>query len=108
MDRLVDLLPIAQKHYYHPQMKGSWSIKAVLPTIAPEMDYKNLEEVQDGTGAQIAYLEVIRPETSEKRRNELAHRMLEYCKMDTMALVRLAWFFQEKKGLKNAPLRNEY
>ncbi|MGA1840799.1 MAG: DUF2779 domain-containing protein [bacterium] len=98
IERLVDLLPIAQKYYYHPRMKGSWSIKAVLPTIAPELDYKNLEEVQDGTGAQIAYLEAIRPETPKKRRDEIAHRMLEYCKMDTMALVKMVWFFSGEKG----------
>jgi hypothetical protein len=108
IDRLVDLLPLVQRHYYHPQMKGSWSIKAVLPTIAPELDYKNLEEIQDGTGAQIAYLEAISPATSKERRIKLAHRMLEYCKMDTLALVKLVWFFQGKKEQKNAPFRNEY
>ena len=27
--RLVDLLPIFRRNYYHPAMKGSWSIKAV-------------------------------------------------------------------------------
>jgi hypothetical protein len=30
--RLEDLLPLMRTHYYHPDMKGSWSIKAVLPT----------------------------------------------------------------------------
>lgn len=34
VDRLEDLLPITRKHYYHPDMKGSWSIKSVLPTVA--------------------------------------------------------------------------
>ena len=28
--RIVDLLPIARANYYHPEMKGSWSIKSVL------------------------------------------------------------------------------
>ncbi|MDP3183088.1 MAG: DUF2779 domain-containing protein, partial [Desulfobaccales bacterium] len=26
IDRIVDLLPIAREHYYHPDMRGSWSI----------------------------------------------------------------------------------
>ena len=39
MERIVDLLGIARDYYYHPDMRGSWSIKAVLPTIAPELDY---------------------------------------------------------------------
>ena len=41
--RLFDLLPFAREHYYHPAMMGSWSIKRVLPTIAPDLDYGNLE-----------------------------------------------------------------
>ena len=41
--------------------KGSWSIKAVLPTVAPELDYSGLGEVRDGIGAQGAYLELIDP-----------------------------------------------
>src|SRR5690606_18470373 len=36
LERVVDLLPITKDFYYHPAMKGSWSIKAVLPTIAPD------------------------------------------------------------------------
>ena len=32
---MVDLLPIYRNHYYHRDMRGSWSIKAVLPTVAP-------------------------------------------------------------------------
>ena len=34
-DRLVDLLPIVRRTYYHPDMYGSWSIKNVLPTMVP-------------------------------------------------------------------------
>lgn len=37
--RVVDLLPIARANYYHPEMKGSWSIKAVLPTVASDLRY---------------------------------------------------------------------
>jgi hypothetical protein len=60
-DRLFDLLPLTRAHYYHPAMKGSWSIKAVLPTVAPDLDYGALGEVQDGTSAQAAYAEAIDP-----------------------------------------------
>lgn len=35
IDRLVDLLPVLQKHYYHRDMKGSWSIKAVYRRLIP-------------------------------------------------------------------------
>ena len=91
--RLVDLLPIAQQNYYHPDMLGSWSIKRVLPTVAPDMRYAELDEVQDGTAAGAAYLEAIDPTTDAARREHLRIRLLEYCRFDTEAMVRLAHFF---------------
>lgn len=98
-DRMVDLLPIARQHYYHPAMKGSWSIKAVLPTIAPELVYSRLDEVQDGGMAQGAYLEMIHPEALDDRRTKLASSLLEYCKLDTLAMVRVARFFEGRESI---------
>jgi hypothetical protein len=43
----------------------------------------------------MAYMEAIDPETDEIRKRELARQMLEYCKLDTLAIVRLVKFFQE-------------
>jgi hypothetical protein len=90
IDRLFDLHPIVKANYYHPDMLGSWSIKAVLPTIAPELDYGALGEVQDGQAASDAFLEILAPETREERRAELRESLLRYCGLDTLALVRLA------------------
>ncbi|MDP3749713.1 MAG: DUF2779 domain-containing protein [Phenylobacterium sp.] len=56
IDRLVDLLPIVRDNFYHPRMRGSFSIKRVLPVIAPDLGYSQLEDVADGTAAQLAYL----------------------------------------------------
>jgi len=90
--RLVDLLPVTRDTWYHPAMKGSWSIKEVLPTVAPELDYADLGEVHDGTAAQLAYAEAVHPETAADRADELAHGLLAYCAQDTLALVRLRRF----------------
>ncbi|MBK7081412.1 MAG: DUF2779 domain-containing protein, partial [Betaproteobacteria bacterium] len=60
-DRLFDLLPFTREHYYHPAMMGSWSIKAVLPTIAPDLDYANLDDVQSGEMVEPVYFEMIDP-----------------------------------------------
>lgn len=92
VDRLVDLLPVAEQHYYHPAMKGSWSIKSVLPTIAPELDYKALS-VQDGNMAQVAFLEMIDNAISPDRRKEIRAALLEYCGQDTLAMVKLCKYF---------------
>ena len=90
--RLVDLLPVTRAAWYHPAMKGSWSIKDVLPTVAPELDYADLGEVHDGTAAQTAFAEAIDPDTPAERADELAHGLLAYCAQDTLALVRLRRF----------------
>ena len=87
--RLVDLLPIFRNHYYHPDQHGSWSLKKVLPSIAPELSYEHLEGVQDGTGAQTAYLECVQGDTESSRREMLRTQLLTYCQRDTFALVRL-------------------
>ncbi|MCB1669944.1 MAG: DUF2779 domain-containing protein [Gammaproteobacteria bacterium] len=99
LDRLVDLQKIVRQSYYHPAMKGSWSIKAVLPTIAPELDYGQLEEVKDGTGAQMAYKACIASGIGEDRRQQLEKRLREYCRMDTLAMVKVAWYFQGHRQL---------
>jgi hypothetical protein len=91
--RLVDLAPVTRANYYHPDMLGSWSIKAVLPTIAPDMDYALLEGIQEGTGASAAYLEAIHPETTPARKESLRAELLKYCRHDTEAMVRLVRFF---------------
>lgn len=91
--RIVDLLPLAREHYYHPDMMGSWSIKAVLPTVAPDLNYGDLGEVQDGMAAGTAFLEAIDPKTSTERRASLFKDMEEYCKLDTLAMVKVANFF---------------
>ncbi|MEO8753331.1 MAG: DUF2779 domain-containing protein [Casimicrobiaceae bacterium] len=91
-DRLFDLLPLVRTHYYHPAMRGSWSIKRVLPTIAPDLDYANLDDVQSGDMVEPVYFEMIDPATSGERRTTLANALLTYCARDTLAMVRLAEF----------------
>jgi hypothetical protein len=91
-DRLVDLLPIARAAYYHRDMRGSWSIKAVLPTIAAALDYANLTDVQAGESAQLAFLEARQLVESAPRRQHLTQALLSYCKHDTWAMIVLRRF----------------
>ena len=90
--RLFDLLPVTRAAYYHPAMRGSWSIKAVVPTLDPTLGYEGLEEIQDGEAAQLAFLEMRDPATTPVRREELATRMRTYCERDTYAMVVLRRF----------------
>jgi hypothetical protein len=90
--RIKNLHPITEDHYYHPAMRGSWSLKAVLPTVAPELSYDQLGDVQDGGAAQAAYLEIIDAANSDERRAKLENDLRDYCRTDSLALVRLARF----------------
>jgi CRISPR/Cas system-associated exonuclease Cas4 (RecB family) len=89
-ERVVDLLPVVRDHYYHPNMMGSFSIKAVLPTMAPELNYGDLEEVQDGEMAGLAYLEATRQMVGAARLTEIKSRLAKYCERDTVAMIVLA------------------
>lgn len=87
--RVVDLLPLAQRHFYHPSQCGSWSIKQVLPALAPELRYDALDGVQDGGAAMRSYLEAIAPATTAARRQQIEQQLLAYCELDTLAMLRL-------------------
>jgi hypothetical protein len=88
VDRIVDLLPIARENYYHPDMMGSWSIKAVLPAIAPDLSYDDLD-VADGGMAQDAFAAILDPAIAPDLREQLIESLLAYCKQDTYAMVAL-------------------
>ena len=98
--RVVDLLPIARKRYYHPSQQGSWSIKKVLPAVVPELRYDALDGVQDGGMAMEAFLEAIYPDTPFDRKNQIKHQLLAYCKLDTYAMVRLWQVFAGRTDLR--------
>ena len=93
IERMFDLLPVARQNYYHPDMRGSWSIKAVLPTIAPELAYDELE-VGNGGMAQEAFAEILHPDTPQARRDQLRKALLIYCERDTLAMVKIAHYFE--------------
>ena len=97
-NRVVDLLKIARERYYHPAQEGSWSLKAVLPTIAA-ITYDALEGVQDGGAAMEAYLEGISPSSGPERKKQLGEQLLAYCKQDTYALVKVWQRFAGRQDL---------
>lgn len=99
-DRVVDLLPIAREHYYHPSQEGSWSIKKVLPAVVPELRYDALDGVQDGGMAMDAFLEGIHPGTSSEQKAEIERQLLAYCCLDTYAMVRLWQVFAGRNDLR--------
>jgi hypothetical protein len=88
VSRIKDLMiPFQKKYYYAPEMKGSYSIKAVLPALVPELSYDELE-INEGGLASIAY-ESLQTETDLMFIAEIKQQLLEYCKLDTLGMVRI-------------------
>ena len=87
-DRLVDLIiPFRNRYVYHHNMNGSASIKSVLPALFPELDYSKLN-ISDGGMASHAYLNLsCLPD--KKQITSIREDLLEYCKMDTYAMIKL-------------------
>lgn len=91
-EHMMDLLePFQNGYYYVPAMRGSFSIKKVLPALFPddpELDYHNLEgSVHNGTEAMTIYPKIQYMNEDE----QLAARksLLKYCELDTWAMVKI-------------------
>ncbi|MDX1699882.1 MAG: DUF2779 domain-containing protein [Melioribacteraceae bacterium] len=86
IERIEDIMiPFQKKWYYTPEMQGSYSIKAVLPAIVPELNYNELE-IADGESASIAYEKLIY-ETDAIKIQKIRKNLLTYCQLDTLSMV---------------------
>lgn len=86
--RMVDLMvPFRSRHVYLKEMKGSHSIKNVLPAMVPGMSYDHLA-ISDGRTASRAFV-ALKSEMDASRAETLRAQLLEYCELDTLAMVRL-------------------
>ena len=90
LGKLVDLLPVVRNHVYHPGFKGSFSIKAVLNPLVPDLTYSDLVIV-DGLVAsvEIAQLLLAAHKIPVAERARIRQDLLDYCERDTWAMVRL-------------------
>jgi hypothetical protein len=107
---MIDLCEIIKSFYYHPDTKGSNSIKYVLPAILKAQGkkddpYKDLPPVFDnydrekldllmstddlanGGAAMTAYALMQFSVMTDFERNKIKDALLRYCKLDTEAMV---------------------
>ncbi len=91
--RTIDLMtPFQKRWYYHPEFKGNYSIKNVLPVLCPDLRYDSLTIREGDTASKVyAQLKMQDDETAALQREHL----LAYCKMDTLAMVRILEFLRE-------------
>ena len=89
-DKTQDLLPVVRNHVYHPDFRGSFSIKDVVPALVPEMAYDDLE-VSDGQTASFLLERLLcrSGELSAEERAGLREQLEAYCDHDTAVMVAL-------------------
>ncbi len=91
---MFDLMTIFSENYYvDPAFKGSASIKRVLPVIVPELTYKSLN-ISKGDQASERWEKMISNDTSEEEKKKIEKDLLEYCKLDTWAMVKIYEFLK--------------
>jgi hypothetical protein len=101
LERFFDLMKIFRDYYFHPDFRGSNSIKAILPVLVPDLSYKDLN-VQNGGAAQAAWEQLLAEEDRSKRL-ELAQGLKAYCHLDTLAMVRLYQYLAERVSVQGFP-----
>ena len=84
------MIPFRERLFYAKEMKGSYSIKKVLPTLFPndnELNYAKLGLIHNGSEAMNAFASL-----HEKKPDEIMairKALLTYCKLDTLAMVKI-------------------
>ena len=74
--------------YYHPEFRGSTSIKRTLRVLISNMGYESLA-IGDGDAAIAAFARMARGECDAVEGERLRKALLDYCAHDTMAMVKL-------------------
>ncbi len=88
-DRIYDLGDIvSQGHYVHPDFRGSWSIKNVLPVMVPELSYEGMS-IGKGDQASMAWWKMTIEGVQQLEREQLTEALRRYCELDTRAMVEI-------------------
>lgn len=105
VDRMIDLLvPFRNFAYYHPDQRGSASIKHVLPVLTG-VTYEDFE-IANGSEASLSYLFITHESSDGKKATEeeilnVRSDLEKYCGQDTEGMV---WILQKLNELVNKKL----
>lgn len=90
-ENITDLMiPFRKRMYYTKEMEGYYSIKYVLPALFPnnpEFNYHNLAIVHNGGEASSIFADL--PNKTKEEQEIIRKGLLEYCKLDTLAMVKV-------------------
>ena len=87
IDRTIDLEDIFKGGYVDIGFEGSTSIKKGLPVLVPSLSYAGMG-IGSGTDAMDGWVKMLELKNGPERL-KLQNEMLAYCKLDTLAMVRI-------------------
>jgi len=94
ISKIVDLAePIKKGNYYHPNMKGNFTLKSIAPLVNQEAGFDNLD-IQSGISAMYIYESLLAQNAIEGEQTK--QQLIEYCEMDALITYQLLNFFQSK------------
>lgn len=88
LDRIIDLHEIVRNNFYHPEFRGSTSIKRTLPVLVPDMSYDGMN-ISDGGEAMAVFAYMVKGKYEDSEIEKIKKDLLEYCKLDTLAMIKL-------------------
>ena len=92
-NKFVDFSDVFTKlWYYHPQTKGSMSLKKIYESVFSKSIFDDLA-IKSGLLASYKYDEYLK-ETDLFKKDELKNNLIEYCKTDTQAMYDLFIYLQ--------------
>jgi hypothetical protein len=97
IERMIDIEAIIRKNYYHPDFHGSTSLKVTLPVLVPELSYDELK-IADGDSAMAAFAYLALGKYEDREAEIMKGNLLDYCKQDTLAMVKLHQRLDEYGG----------
>jgi hypothetical protein len=98
-DRIVDMERVFNPDhgcYHDPKFTGKSSLKTILPVICPDFYFHSDLDISDGMMASILWYNFLDSSDSEPS-TLLRTQLLEYCKLDTLAMVKILEFLIRRK-----------
>lgn len=88
-ERMIDLeIPFKKQWYVHPEFRGKSSIKRVLPVLAPDHDYDQLN-IGNGVLANVKWHHMTDGRMDADEAAQTYEDLLAYCNLDTLAMVKI-------------------
>jgi hypothetical protein len=103
-ERVYDLMEIFSRGLWvEADFQGSASLKQVLPVIVPELEnaYADLE-ISGGDQAMLVWADLQAGKVPEEQIPGIRENLLAYCKLDTLAMVRI-WEKLVERSLRDRP-----